>query len=101
MSLRFVISGEDCFAIGRYAYNQQLWKHTREWMLTALERFDEESDSSLDIPSVYDHLAFSEYSVCKILICVSMCIHNCTCMSMFCLFITYLKLLFFSYSLET
>ena len=33
-------------------------------MLAALEKFDEENGTALlDVPSVYDHLAFSEYSV--------------------------------------
>ncbi len=56
-------AGEDCFTVGRYAYIQKQWRHSRQWMLTALERFDEEQQSSLDVPSVYDHLSFSEYSV--------------------------------------
>ena len=63
--------GEDCFTVGRYAYNQGLWRHTRQWMLTALERFDEENGSELDIPSVYDHLAFSEYSVSLLLLVIN------------------------------
>ena len=56
-------TGKDCFTIGRYAYNQKDWIHTRQWMVTALERFDEKNDTSLDVASVYDHLAFAEYSV--------------------------------------
>ena len=56
-------TGKDCFTVGRYAYNRKDWIHTRQWMVTALERFDEENDTSLDIVSVYDHLAFAEYSV--------------------------------------
>ena len=58
--------GKDCFIVGRAAYNEKDWKHTRQWMLTSLERFDEEnaSTSDTDIATIYDHLAFSEYSVC-------------------------------------
>ena len=60
----FRITGDDCFTIGRYAYNLKDWRHTRGWMLTALEKFDEENGTALlDVPSVYDHLSFSEYSV--------------------------------------
>lgn len=56
--------GTDCFKIGKVAYNDKDWKHTRDWMLAALEQFDhEQGKSNLDIGAVYDHLAFAEYSV--------------------------------------
>ena len=62
--IHFLLSGADCYKVGRVAYNDKDWKHTREWMLAALEQFDHEQDSTLDIAGVYDHLAFAEYSVC-------------------------------------
>ena len=61
--------GFDCYTVGRSAYNKQDWKHTREWMLEALKQFDKEGGTvvDLDIPSIYDHLAYSEYSVRQLL----------------------------------
>lgn len=61
------MSGFDCYAVGRAAYNEKNWKHTRSWMLAALEQFDSEGGVTtanvVDIPSIIDHIAFSEYSV--------------------------------------
>ena len=64
--LLFFNAGFDCYTIGERAYNEKNWRHTRDWMLAALERFDEEGGDptgNVDIPSIYDHLSFAEYSV--------------------------------------
>ncbi|XP_019849479.1 PREDICTED: prolyl 4-hydroxylase subunit alpha-2-like isoform X2 [Amphimedon queenslandica] len=60
------MSSFDCYTIGKKAYNEKNWRHTRDWMLAALERFDEEGGDptgTVDIPSIYDHLSFAEYSL--------------------------------------
>ena len=54
----------DCFLIGREAYDVEHWARTRGWMLEALKKFDEGGEGSdLDLWEVYDHLAFAEYKV--------------------------------------
>ena len=56
-------TAKDCYLIGRSAYMQENWQHTRSWMLEVLRKFDEEDDSDVDLVSLYDHLAYAEYQV--------------------------------------
>ena len=53
-------TAEDCYTVGRQAYQQKYYQHTCSWMLEALKKFDMEGGTSkVDLPSVYDHLSFS------------------------------------------
>lgn len=58
------MTSEDCYHIGRSAYNDEDFYHTRDWMKEALRLFDEEGDTSdLDLTLVYDHLSYAEYKL--------------------------------------
>lgn len=79
-----VLIAKDCFLIGRESYLAKNWQVSRDWMKEALTKYDEGidilffplsviffslyvifagSDSDIDLPLVYDHLAFSEYQL--------------------------------------
>jgi prolyl 4-hydroxylase len=58
------LTSSDCYALGRSAYNEQNWKHTRDWMLAALSQYnDGELVTGIDLPSIYDHISYAEYNV--------------------------------------
>ena len=62
--LILTFQGWDCYLIGREAYLEEDWEHTKKWMLEALNLFDEAKDQAqLDINLVYDHLGFAEFKV--------------------------------------
>lgn len=62
--LILTFQGWDCYLIGREAYLEEDWEHTKKWMLEALNLFDEAKDQAqLDINLVYDHMGFAEFKV--------------------------------------
>lgn len=63
------LTAQDCFAIGRQAYLNSEWGHTRAWMKEALGKFDDGGEGSeVDLGEVYDHLAYAEFQVCSNLV---------------------------------
>ncbi|VDM98899.1 unnamed protein product, partial [Onchocerca ochengi] len=55
------LTAEDCFKIGRAAYNKHDYYHTIMWMQEARERIEEETISTANLEDILEHLAFSLY----------------------------------------
>lgn len=69
------LTAQDCFAIGRQAYLNSDWDHTRAWMKEALGKFDDGGEGSeIDLGDVYDHLAYAEFQVRSNLVRVSLAV---------------------------
>jgi prolyl 4-hydroxylase len=58
-----MMSASDCYHLGRVAYEDKDYKHTRDWMSEAVKRWKFNDISNLNLVDVYDYLAFSEYKV--------------------------------------
>lgn len=52
---------------GRESYLADEWKHTRYWMIEAIEKSmkDEEQAKDVNLADIYDHLAYAEYKVTR------------------------------------
>ena len=60
------LTGNDCFELGRQAYSNEDYYHTKLWMQEALRRLDEESSASGQNSTrinILEHLAFSTYKM--------------------------------------
>ena len=57
------LTADDCFELGRMAYNQGDWYHSITWMGQALHLIDTESNPSADKALALDYLAYSTYMV--------------------------------------
>lgn len=53
------LPADECFELGRYAYNQKDYYHTVLWMQESLERLGVEIKPSVGKSTVLDYLAFS------------------------------------------
>lgn len=57
------VSAEDCFELGRIAYNNEDHYHSVMWMEEALKHHDAESVKTTDRAVLLDYLSFSIYMV--------------------------------------
>ncbi|VDN02691.1 unnamed protein product, partial [Onchocerca ochengi] len=55
------LTAEDCFEIGRAAYNQYDYYHTIMWMQEARERVKKETGPMMIVEDILEYLAFSLY----------------------------------------
>lgn len=58
-TFNFEYAAEDCFELGRQAYNAQDYYHTILWMEQAMEQLKVEPAKTVDAVTVLDYLAFS------------------------------------------
>ena len=64
-----LFSAEDCFELGRIAYNQQDWYHSLKWMQETLNQLNENRENpkntktDVDRAAVLDYLAYSTFVV--------------------------------------
>jgi prolyl 4-hydroxylase len=57
------LTSMDCYKIGKGAYYEHDWNHTRDWMLAALHQFDKEHDPQSLLVDIYFHLSYAECSL--------------------------------------
>ena len=55
--------GSGVFCLGTVAYEDEKYKHARDWMDETLKRLEIEDASDLNVVNIYDYLAYSEYKV--------------------------------------
>ncbi|VDN00521.1 unnamed protein product, partial [Onchocerca ochengi] len=55
------LTAEDCFEIGRAAYDQYDYYHTIMWMQEARERVEKEAGPMVIVEDILEYLAFSRY----------------------------------------
>lgn len=55
------LSGQDCFEVGKAAYNSKEYYHTLEWMQEALERSKNEKPKTVKESEILEYLAFALY----------------------------------------
>ncbi|CAE1292356.1 P4HA [Acanthosepion pharaonis] len=53
------LTADECFELGRYAYNQQDFYHTIMWMQEALELEGQEHNKTVDRSLILDYLSFA------------------------------------------
>lgn len=56
------MSASDCYYLGTVAYEDEKYKHTRDWMDETLKRLKEDTEE-LNLVNIYDYLAYSEYKL--------------------------------------
>ncbi|XP_062509259.1 prolyl 4-hydroxylase subunit alpha-1-like isoform X2 [Corticium candelabrum] len=57
------LSSTDCYYLGTVAYEDEKYKHARDWMDETLKRLEIEDASDLNVVNIYDYLAYSEYKL--------------------------------------
>lgn len=55
------LTGQDCFEVGRAAYNNKDYYHTLEWMTEALEKIKNERPKTVKESEILEYLAFALY----------------------------------------
>ncbi len=55
----FLILADDCFVLGRFAYNSGDMYHTVLWMSQAIDILDEEKNKTADKVELLDYLAYA------------------------------------------
>ena len=53
------IVADDCFTLGRQAYNEGNFYHTVNWMQEALDRWDYEVNKTVERADILDYLAYA------------------------------------------
>lgn len=55
------LNAQDCFEVGRSAYNNKDYYHTLEWMQEALDRIVSEKPKTIAESEILEYLAFALY----------------------------------------
>lgn len=55
----FFVLAEQCFELGRHAYNQGDYYHTVLWMQEALQRWEQEDVKTTSKADILDYLSFA------------------------------------------
>ncbi len=55
----FLILADDCFVLGRFAYNNGDMYHTVLWMSEAVDIWEEEKNKTADKAELLDYLAYA------------------------------------------
>ncbi|KAJ8318338.1 hypothetical protein KUTeg_003429 [Tegillarca granosa] len=59
------LSAQDCFEVGRIAYNRNDYYHTTLWMEQTMGRLEEEKNKTVAKKDILDYLSFSHYKVAE------------------------------------
>ncbi len=54
-----LLVADQCFELGKHAYNERDYYHTLLWMQEALDRADREEEKTVEKHLVLDYLAFA------------------------------------------
>lgn len=55
------LTAQDCFDLGRVAYNREDYYHTVQWMLEAMDRLNRETPPTMEEWEILEYLSFSLY----------------------------------------